>query len=123
MGCSLEPSAATLLHQGDWGQEQRLALAANAVSARRAQPVLLLPAGELCQHLIDRHPCTLGVGISSTPETQVLQELDERKWHAYAPDWIGFGFSECVCLDRDFEWLMHALRVHWRTLHLQAADE
>lgn len=99
--CCLEPSVAALLPQGDWGQEQRRALAANAVSAWRAQPVLLLFAGAFHLHVIDRHPCTLssGIGTSSAPKTQVLQELDERKWHAYAPDWIGFGFSECVCFD------------------------
>jgi len=24
----------------------------------------------------------------------VLDDLDKKGWHAYAPDWIGFGYSE-----------------------------
>ena len=27
-------------------------------------------------------------------QLQVLDDLDKKGWHAYAPDWIGFGYSE-----------------------------
>lgn len=59
---------------------------------RYAAPALMvaLDINFACKHVVmtQMHDCR------KCCCRQVLRELDERKWHAYAPDWIGFGFSK-----------------------------
>ena len=45
---------------------------------------------------MDRAPTLFlhGVPSASYSFMRVLTALETAGWHAYAPDWIGFGFSE-----------------------------
>lgn len=55
----------------------------------------------------DTRPPTLflhGVPSQSYSFLEVLKRLDDRGWHAYAPDWIGFGYSEHTQPRRGFNY-------------------